>query len=119
MDLAMGIHNELIECIGYALKGDRRAQAQPRPVHQHASRIARMELTIAGDIAVELATKDDLDRHHERLRDVLAGHKDARYYMVSGATACFVIASDERACSLPWPRPRATSRNTCSSVSRL
>jgi hypothetical protein len=46
-----------------------------------------MELTVAGDVAVELATRDDLDRHHERLRDVLADHKDARYYMVSGATA--------------------------------
>lgn len=45
-----------------------------------------MELTVAADVMVDLATKDDLHQHHEKLRKLLDKPR-GRYYIISGATS--------------------------------
>lgn len=44
-----------------------------------------MELAVAADVVVDLATKQDLDHHHERIKKVFE-RPGGRYYVVSAST---------------------------------
>jgi hypothetical protein len=46
-----------------------------------------MELAVAADVVVDLATKDDLDTHHKRLERILPSRPAGRYYTLSAAGA--------------------------------
>ena len=45
-----------------------------------------MELAVAADVAIDLATKDDLAHHHDNIRKLFEKPK-GRYYPISGSTA--------------------------------
>lgn len=44
-----------------------------------------MELAVAADVAIDLATKDDLDHHHQNIKQMFQ-RPAGRYYPISGST---------------------------------
>jgi hypothetical protein len=47
----------------------------------------RVEVTLAGGLVVDVATKGDLQHHHERIEKILGERKDVRAYRISGSGA--------------------------------
>jgi len=47
-----------------------------------------MEIALAGGVVIDVATCEDLARHHERLREALEGRRPTgKYYMIQGSGA--------------------------------
>src|SRR5215831_17259712 len=45
-----------------------------------------MEIAVAGSVAIDVATREDLAKHHDKLREMLEGRRPAgRYYMIEGS----------------------------------
>jgi|SRR5215471_2760305 len=64
-----------------------------------------MELTIAADVAVDLATKGDLHAHHERIERMLDKGRDGRYYTLNAATLNSVTQPGPIAMAFTPPSP--------------